>query len=150
MAERKRDLVPVKSGRNRSVSVGISHPITFGMPQKEPMPDPVLNADGSNTNAATAKKRELKKYLDTKERIVKDVQAPARDKLTVEQLFKDDKIDTDLLKDHLRREGINLLDLVRKLIFLKPTFFKLQRHHYNSVVSVSSELITCYFCLIYQ
>jgi serine/threonine-protein phosphatase 2B catalytic subunit len=125
MADRKRDLVPVKN-RNRSVSVGISHPITFGVPQKEPMPDPASsNVNGSNTNAsAPAKKKELKKYLDTKERIVKDVQAPARDKLTIEQLFKDDKIDTDLLKDHLRREGRLEADAAKLIITKAMEIFK--------------------------
>jgi serine/threonine-protein phosphatase 2B catalytic subunit len=101
----------------RSVSIGLSHPITFGYAK----PKPTQN----NTNAGQAKSNLSSKFSSTTERVMKDVPEPTREVLTMNQVYKkDNKIDCDLLKEHFRKEGRIAIDVAKRIINSAKELFK--------------------------
>jgi hypothetical protein len=119
----------------RSVSIGLSHPITFGYAKQKP--------PQNNTNTNQPKTNPSSKFSSTTERVMKDVPEPTREVLTMNQVYnKDGKINCDLLKEHFRKEGLFEWILSLSLYSFK-LFFQSERSIflftiYNHIIFFSS------------
>jgi hypothetical protein len=101
----------------RSISIGLSHPITFGYAKQKP--------PSNNTNTNQQKGASASKFSSTTERVMKDVPEPTREVLTMNQVYtKDGKINCDLLKEHFRKEGRIALDVAKRIINTAKDLFK--------------------------